>query len=85
LCSYQAPKGEQLFCFSMSDDLIAAGGQSKVLFWDRRKHSQLEAFGDVHSDDVTQVCVCVCLFVCVCVCVVCVVRVLLNVHTANAC
>jgi hypothetical protein len=54
-CSYQAAN-EELFSFSVTDNLIAAGGQGNVHFWDRRTQQQLTSFDDMHMDDVTQVC-----------------------------
>jgi hypothetical protein len=53
-CSYRS-NNEELFSFSVSDNLIAAGGQGNVLFWDRRTQQQLATFDDMHMDDVTQV------------------------------
>lgn len=52
--SYRS-NNEELFSFSVSDNLIAAGGQGNVLFWDRRTQQLLAAFDDMHMDDVTQV------------------------------
>ncbi|KAF6256824.1 WD40-repeat-containing domain protein [Scenedesmus sp. NREL 46B-D3] len=52
--SYQAHH-EELYAFSVSDNLVAAGGQGDVHFWDRRTQQQLASFDDMHMDDVTQV------------------------------
>lgn len=54
-CSYRVNK-EELYCFSVSDNLVAAGGQGDVHFWDRRTQQPLASFDDMHMDDVTQVC-----------------------------
>jgi hypothetical protein len=53
-CSYRS-NNDELFSFSVSDNLVAAGGQGNVLFWDRRTQQQLATFDDMHMDDVTQV------------------------------
>jgi len=37
------------------DQIVVAGGQGDVLFWDRRTRKPLCAFDDMHMDDVTQV------------------------------
>jgi hypothetical protein len=47
--------GQELFSFALSENMVAAGGQGDVLFWDRRMQQQLEKFDDMHMDDVTQV------------------------------
>lgn len=52
-CSYQVQ--QELHSFSVLDNLVAAGGQGDVLFWDRRTQKPLAAFDDMHMDDVTQV------------------------------
>jgi WD40 repeat protein len=52
--AFQAP-GQEVLCFSMSDQLLVAGGQGDVLFWDVRSSKQLGSFTDTHMDDVTQV------------------------------
>eukprot|EP00775_Hariotina_reticulata_P001783 gene1783-2117_t len=46
---------QELYSFSVLDNLVAAGGQGDVLFWDRRTQKPLAAFDDMHMDDVTQV------------------------------
>lgn len=55
LCSFPAG-GQGLFCFDVLDNVVVAGGQGDVLFWDRRTRKALTAFDDMHMDDVTQVC-----------------------------
>lgn len=52
--AFHAP-GQEILCFSMSDQILAAGGQGDVLFWDVRSSKQLGSFTDTHMDDVTQV------------------------------
>ncbi|WIA21984.1 hypothetical protein OEZ85_004340 [Tetradesmus obliquus] len=52
--SYQAHH-QELYAFSVSDNLVAAGGQGDVHFWDRRTQQRLASFDDMHMDDVTQV------------------------------
>jgi hypothetical protein len=54
LRSYQAHH-QELYAFSVSDNLVAAGGQGDVHFWDRRTQQRLASFDDMHMDDVTQV------------------------------
>jgi hypothetical protein len=46
---------QELLCFDVLDNVVAAGGQGDVLFWDRRTRKPLTAFDDMHMDDVTQV------------------------------
>lgn len=39
----------------MRDHVVAAGGNSEVLFWDRRTRKLLGTFQDAHAEEVTQV------------------------------
>eukprot|EP00882_Tetradesmus_deserticola_P028717 GHRQ01031994.1.p1 GENE.GHRQ01031994.1~~GHRQ01031994.1.p1 ORF type:complete len:140 (-),score=24.31 GHRQ01031994.1:155-574(-) len=55
LNSYQAHHHQELYAFSVNDNLVAAGGQGDVHFWDRRTQQRLASFDDMHMDDVTQV------------------------------
>jgi hypothetical protein len=59
LCPTPAPPSfearQELFCLDVLDNVVAAGGQGDVLFWDRRTRKPLAAFDDMHMDDVTQV------------------------------
>lgn len=51
--SYSAGK-QELSSFAVADNLIAAGGQGSVLFFDRRTGKQAGCFDDTHPDDVSQ-------------------------------
>jgi len=50
----QAP-GRALWSLSVHDNVIAAGANSEVLFWDRRTQKVLQTFQDAHAEEVTQV------------------------------
>jgi hypothetical protein len=52
--SFEAGK-QELFCLDVLDQVVVAGGQGDVLFWDRRTRKPLASFDDMHMDDVTQV------------------------------
>uniref|UniRef100_A0A061QP84 Transducin family protein n=1 Tax=Tetraselmis sp. GSL018 TaxID=582737 RepID=A0A061QP84_9CHLO len=47
--------GRQLFSVSAFDNIVAAGSNSEVLFWDRRTGKLLQSFQDAHAEEVTQV------------------------------
>ncbi|KAJ0053130.1 hypothetical protein Pint_00987 [Pistacia integerrima] len=56
--SISAPSSQEIFSFSFggsTDNLLAAGCNSQILFWDWRNKKQVACLEESHVDDVTQV------------------------------
>lgn len=52
---------QELCSFAVLDNVLVAGGQGEVFFWDRRSPGQpVVTMQDTHMEDVTQVCCCLC-------------------------
>ena len=54
-CRLKTPGRMELWSVSVYDNVVAAGGMSEVLFWDRRTHKVIGSFQDAHAEEVTQV------------------------------
>ena len=48
-------KLQELFSFAVAGNIVAAGAQGSLFFWDRRTQQALACYEDTHMDDVTQV------------------------------